>query len=146
MPDETLEIVTAEVAALHEFFVDWFRGTAPVDSFEPRFLAPLSPDFTMIPPSGQLLERPTLVAAIRDARGGNPDIRIAVRNVAVRRVLNDHVLATYEEWQRNALPPARPDNGRISTVLFRRSPRLEWLHVQETWLPEAVMAAGPYDF
>jgi hypothetical protein len=23
---------------------------------------------------------------------------------------------------------------------------LRWLHVHETWLPQAVMAQGPYDF
>ena len=59
------------------------------------------------------------------------------------------MLATYEEWQRNALASTPPDNGRVATVLFeddRAEDRLRWLHIHETWLPEEVMAAGPYDF
>lgn len=39
-----------------------------------------------------------------------------------------------------------PDNGRVATVLFRETEPLRWLHIHETWLPESVQSAGPYDF
>jgi hypothetical protein len=76
----------------------------------------------------------------------NPTFRIAIRNVTVRRVLGGEVLATYEEWQRNALASTPPENARIATVLFKNSDSLEWLHIHETKMPEEVAAAGPYDF
>ena len=60
---------------------------------------------------------------------------------------SDLIAATYEEWQRNALASTPKDNGRIATVLFRREEeRLRWLHLQETWLPDERMRAGPFDF
>ena len=83
---------------------------------------------------------------MRRAHGSNPDFRIAIRNVVVRRVMPDVVLATYEEWQRNALASTPPDNARLATVAFARTEPLRWLHVHETWLPGEVAAAGPYDF
>jgi hypothetical protein len=56
------------------------------------------------------------------------------------------VLATYEEWQRNALASKPADNGRIATVVFKIGDPLKWVHIHETWLPEAVMAPDDYDF
>ncbi|MFT5397007.1 MAG: hypothetical protein ACI85N_002222, partial [Gammaproteobacteria bacterium] len=39
-----------------------------------------------------------------------------------------------------------PDNGRLATVIFKKTDPLQWLHVHETWMPETVQAAGPFDF
>lgn len=64
----------------------------------------------------------------------------------LRQLSAKHVLVTYEEWQRHALASMPPDNGRLSTALFDCADGLRWLHVHETWLPAAQMAAGPYDF
>ena len=64
----------------------------------------------------------------------------------VRLELSGHVIATYEEWQRNALASTPPDNGRVATAVFERGERLKWLHIHETWVPPEQMAAGPYDF
>ena len=58
----------------------------------------------------------------------------------------DMVLATYEEWQRNALASDPPDNGRIATVLLELGPDIVWHHVHETWLPPDRIRAGSYDF
>jgi hypothetical protein len=53
------------------------------------------------------------------------------------------VLATYEEWQRQA---DGSGSGRLSSVVFRQQPGtpngLLWLHVHETWLPQAVQRRG----
>ena len=138
--------VRDEIVALHEFFVGWFSGTLPTSAFETQFLPRFSPDFLLIPPAGILLTLEDFQAGLRASHGTNPDFRIAIRNVRLRGVLDSHLLATYEEWQRNALASKPPDNARIASVVFNRAPSLQWLHVHETWLPEAVALAGPYNF
>lgn len=149
MKRDTEMAVRQEVEALHEFFVSWFSGESSLDSFDFGFLGRFDSDFLLIPPAGTLLGREELAAGVRRGHASNPDFRVAIRNVQVRRVFDGKILATYEEWQRNALASTPPDNGRIATVLFTdvgESAPLRWLHIHETWLPDAVMAAGPYDF
>ena len=87
-----------------------------------------------------------LSSSIRNTYDTNPDFRIAIRNVKVQRVLENGIIATYEEWQRNALASTPPDNGRLATVIFNKTEPLQWLHVHETSMPESVQAAGPFDF
>jgi len=139
--------VFEEIERLHRFFVDWFSGTIPDDdeTFRGRFLDSLDPEFVLIPPAGNTVTWDELTTGIRSGHGSNPDFRIAIRNVVVRRAVNGVVLATYEEWQRNARASNPPDNGRVSTVLFRAED-LCWLHLHETWLPERIMSSGPFDF
>ena len=126
----------------------WFSGAVPDDAstFEEGFLRRLDPEFLLIPPAGATADLTQLAETIRGAHGTNPDFRIAIRNTTVRRAWEGHVLVTYEEWQRNALASTPPDNGRVASALFRSSEGLTWLHVHETWLPRAIMDAGPYDF
>ncbi len=145
--NSTLESkVRNEVEALHRFFVGWFSGALPINSFEPEFLARFDRDFLLIPPAGALLTLGELQTALQRSHASNPDFRIAIRNVKVHRVLDNHILATYEEWQRNALASKPPDNARITTVIFSQAQSLQWLHVHEIWLPESIASAGPYDF
>ena len=148
----TLDIVRQEVEGLHEFFVDWFTGACEGSDavFGERFRIRFAPDCYLIPPNGRLMGFEKLDSAIHGDYGVNPDFRIAIRNVRVHRETGGLVLATYEEWQRNAVNSKPPDNGRIATVLFatgnNTATGLQWLHIHETWLPKDVMAAGPYDF
>ena len=146
MSTELELVVRDEVEALHVFFVGWFSGMLPVDAFETDFLGRFDEEFLLIPPAGALLSRAEFQSAVRRSHGTNPDFRIAIRNVKVHRVLGDHVLATYEEWQRNALASTPPDNARIVTVIFRKARSLQWVHVHETRLPESIASAGPYNF
>lgn len=146
MSSEVEQAVREEVAALHEFFVGWFSGSLSESAFESQFLQRFSETFLLIPPAGDLLGLTELAAGVRAGHGSNTEFRIAIRNVRVRHVVGDYVLATYEEWQRNALASTPPDNARIATVLFRRTERLEWLHVHETWLPPSVTTADQFDF
>ena len=145
----THERVAAEIEALHVFFVQWFSGAIIEDesAFDQGFLSRLDPASVLIPPAGNVLPMAELASGIRSAHGSNPQFRIAIRNVQVRWEFGDHIVATYEEWQRNALASTPPDNGRVATVLFHDSAgTLIWRHIHETWLPENVMSAGPYDF
>lgn len=150
MNDTSLKnAVSAEIVALHAFFVSWFGGHEPNpgSNFEQGLALRLDNDFVLIQPGGETLTRDALLAAIRTGHGSNPDFRIAIREVTLRRRFNEHVLVTYEEWQRNAKASRPSDNARVATVLFQTdADRLRWLHVHETWLPREVMEAGPYDF
>lgn len=138
--------VHEEIEALHKFFVNWFSGKLPVDDFETGFLSRFDADFLIVPPAGSLLTLAQLASAIKQNHANNPDFRIAIRNVKVRRTLGNHILATYEEWQRNAKSSTPPDNARIATVLFKNSEPLKWLHIHETWMPKAVMSADSFNF
>ncbi len=138
--------VRIEIEELHEFFCSWFTGKLPKSDFEAKFLARFSPDLGFIPPAGRLLGLKDISSAVFAAHASNPDFRIQIRKVVVQREFDGYILATYEEWQRNALASKPPDNGRIATVLFSSGDPLKWLHIHETWLPEAIMAADPYAF
>lgn len=135
-----------EIESLHHFFVGWFTGALPEVAFEADFLSRFSDDFVFIPPAGRLLGLNDLASAVRGLYSSNPEFRIAIRQVRVQRHFDNHVIATYEEWQRNARASTPINNGRLATVLFKRSEPLKWLHIHETWLPPDIMSAGPYDF
>jgi len=140
------EQVRTEIEALHDFFVGWFTGALKTSSFDSGFLARFDPDFLLIPPAGIILSLAELSSGIKNTYDTNPDFRIAIRNVKIQRVLDNEIIATYEEWQRNALASTPPDNGRLATVIFKKREPLQWLHVHETWMPEAVQKTGPFDF
>jgi len=138
-----------EIESLHTFFCEWFAGHLPKESFNEKFLNRLSKDLVFIPPAGSNLGLDDLSSSIYRGYASNPDFRIQIRNVSVTREFDGYIVATYEEWQRNALASTPPDNGRIATVVFAvdgPSEKLTWLHIHETWLPDEVIAAGPYDF
>ncbi|MEM8809604.1 MAG: hypothetical protein AAGF01_26575, partial [Cyanobacteria bacterium P01_G01_bin.38] len=77
-----------------------------------------------------------IASSIRQGHASNPDFRIAIRDVQIRKVFDGHILATYEEWQRNALASTFPDNARLATVLFANTQPLRWVHIHETWMPK----------
>ena len=140
--------VTREIEALHRFLVAWFSGAAEDNQtlFKREFVQRFDVDFLLVPPNGIVLDLESLLRSIRSAYGSNPDFRIAIRNVKVRRTWDRVALATYEEWQRNAMASTPADNGRVASVLIRFNEPMRWLQVHETWLPADVIAAGRYDF
>ncbi len=140
------DLVTQEVESLHAFFVSWFSGQCARECFERDFSRRFSPDLVFIPPAGRRLGLDNLSHSVYQAYASNPAFRIQIRNVRVEQVFGDYLIATYEEWQRNALASTPPDNGRIATVLFAVREHLVWEHIHETWLPPEQIAAGPYDF
>ena len=139
-------VVREEVETLHRHFVGWFTGALDEEQFEACVVSRLDPGMLFVSPEGAVLEFEALVAALRQGHGTNPDFRIAIRDVTVRAQSESHVVATYQEWQRNARASAAPNNARITTAVFAAGPPLRWLQVHETWLPADVAAAGPYDF
>lgn len=140
------EKVRLEIEALHEFFFGWFTGALPKSDFDAGFLNRFSDDLVFIPPAGQMLGLDDLASAVQNRYSSNPNFRVTIRHVQVQRQFENFVVATYEEWQRNALASTPPNNGRVATVLFKCTEPLQWLHIHETWLPPEIMKAGPYDF
>lgn len=146
MDNALAEQVRSEIEDLHRFFVGWFRGDLPQDSFQQGFLDRFDSEFLLIPPAGTLLSLAQLADGVKSAHNTNPKFRIAIRNVTIRRVFDGQVLATYEEWQRFALASRPPENARLASVIFKLGRPLVWLHIHETWMPQDVAQAGPYDF
>ncbi|MEE9345413.1 MAG: nuclear transport factor 2 family protein [Methylococcales bacterium] len=140
------ERIRVEIEDLHEFFCNWFAGKLPKADFDSKFTARFAPDLVFIPPAGELLGLADLSSVIYDGYASNPKFRIQIREVTVRQEFDSYVLATYEEWQHDALASKPPDNGRVATVVFKIDNPLKWVHIHETWLPKTVMASDKYDF
>ncbi|MEM7136106.1 MAG: hypothetical protein AAF500_05970 [Myxococcota bacterium] len=141
-----LEEVRREIVGLHGFFLDWFHGSASREDLDTRFLSRLHPELVFVPPEGHVLLASALKGAFDTAHGTNPDFKIQIRDVAIRHVIDDHVLATYTEWQVGARTSPQTNNARFSTVLMKRGDPYQWLHIQETWLPKADQSAERFDF
>lgn len=126
--------------------VDWFASAVNKEVFEERFIKRFSKDFIIIPPAGHFLGLAQISDAIRSGYGSNPNFRIQIRNVQIQREMGGYIVATYEEWQKNALATTPPNNGRIATVIFEDADPLRWCHIHETSLPEDVVSADEYNF
>lgn len=125
-----------EVVELHRFFEQWFNGTvAQEDVIFGRFAHILAPDFTIIPPSGNLIPRQPLLDGLWSAYGSDSHIKIWVENANFRPITPSIGLVIYQEWQTTA----DKTTVRISSAIFRSQLGLPnnivWLHVHETWFP-----------
>lgn len=150
---QLLAAARAEVEEFHVFFDDWFNGACPQSDevLQDRFAAQLAQGFQLIYPGGRILERADMIEGIRGAYGKSPGYKTQIRDVRLRPMQADgYLLVNYEEWQKNAANSTPPNNGRLSSAVFRivsDDPiKLEWLHLHETWLPKNVMAADAFDF
>ena len=141
-----LDDVRREIVELHAFFVAWFHGAVARDQLEPRFLSRLDKDLMFIPPGGQMTGVGGLKAMFENGYGSNTGFNIQIRDVALRWEAGDTVLATYTEWQIGALTSQPANNARVTSALLKMGPPIKWLHIHETWLPEALRAADPFDF
>ncbi|MEE9413267.1 MAG: hypothetical protein V3V22_09480 [Methylococcales bacterium] len=146
MSQSIQEQIRIEIEDLHEFFCDWFAGKLPKTDFDAKFTTRFVDDLVFIPPGGKLLGLADLGSLIYQGYASNPRFHIQIREVTVRREFDGFVLATYEEWQRNALASQPPDNGRVATVVFKSGDPLKWMHIHETWLPKARMVSENYEF
>lgn len=129
--------VRLEIEEIHAAFEAWLAGREGASLA--RAESVLAEGFRLVSPGGVLVEREPLLAGLKGARGKlGADFRIEVRAVDARELGEDLVLATYEEWQ-----DGLGRLGRQSSALLRARSEggVDWLHVHETWLPEAGPAA-----
>jgi hypothetical protein len=134
----------AEIVELHAFFEGWLGGTTPpTDAAYARLVDTMAPEFAIVTPGGERILRDQLLAQLRAAHASRPGWKIWIEDADLRLRQGELTIVTYEEWQRHADGTV---TGRLSTVIFRAragTPNgLEWLHVHETWLPEAVQRRG----
>lgn len=141
-----LDEVRREIVDLHIFFANWFNGIADRDQWESRVQSRLSPNLLFMPPEGYMLSKDDIVNSFEQGYGSNNDFKIEIRDVVIRHDMENHVLATYTEWQTGAKMSAQQNNARFTTVLLEKGDPLKWLHLQETWLPKDVRAAGSFAF
>lgn len=141
-----LDDVRRDIVDLHDFFTEWFNGTTDRGQLDVKLLSRLHPDFVFVPPEGIVMKGEHLAGGLRQGFGTNKDFRIQIRDVEIRHQMGSHVLATYTEWQIGASLSKQVNNARFSTVLVEIGKPSRWLHLQETWLPESVRAAGLFDF
>ena len=101
-----------------------------------RFTAALHPDFSMVTPAGEILDRDTVLQVVREGHASvdsTAPLRIEIRNLVNRLVSDDGAIVTYEEWQ---FTGDRLQNRRTSTAFFIRSPAapagVVWRHLHET--------------
>lgn len=150
---EYSDFLAIEVIDLHRFFEDWFGGYCEnsEEVFAERLLSRMHKDFNIILPGGMMIFGAHFWPEFRKLYGSNPDFHISIRAVEQKPLAGGPVyLVTYQEWQRNALQSKPQDNGRLSSAVFvddADAPNgIKWFHVHETWLPDAVIAAEPYDW
>lgn len=121
----------AEVRELHAFFERWYSGAADPSEFSR--LDVLANTFLLIGPDGRTAAAGEVREMIKASHGRRP-IDFTIRNVTLRP---DAPVGTYEEWQTEA----GITSGRLSTAAMmpaaHRPNGLEWLHLHETWLPDA---------
>lgn len=120
-----------EVRELHVFFERWFAGTADPEELER--LDVLGDTFQMVAPDGRLQACNEVRSAIELAFGRRP-MQIEIRNVRVHPIAP---VGVYEEWQ----TIDGHVTGRVSSAVMGNNPSapngLLWLHLHETWLPDA---------
>jgi hypothetical protein len=134
-----------EVVELHGFLVDWMTGAVPRSAAAfARFADVLADGFTLISPRGDITERRALLRELEGVHGAHRTdhvgFRVEVREFRHRRTEGTVCLVTYEEWQHIS----GSATGRLSSAWFRArsdTPHgVEWLHLHETWLPDAERA------
>jgi hypothetical protein len=128
----------AEIVELHTFFQGWLDGSLPnSDVVFARLPSALAPEFALVSPSGEMARRAELLAQLRAGHASRPGWRMWIERPELRCAADELLVATYEEWHQ----AAESTTARISTAVFRRHAaapnHLLWLHVHETWLPNA---------
>ena len=143
-----------EVHDLHSWFVEYFNGKPNKDdTFDVQFVPRFHPSFAMVTPDGSTgMKFVSLIEAMKGLYNCNPSISIQCRNVETLHVgpNNCIVIVRYEEWQKNSLNQSKPNNARISTAAFVPEPNapngVQWVTLQETWLPDSVLLPENFNF
>ena len=118
-----------EVARLHRFFQDWFRGDLERADFTICEDA-LAPGFVMITPGGELIDRDEILEAIRRHRAReSKSFSIETVGRSCRRLGDVHLVA-YEERQTGVRSTVRLSSAVLTTV----GPKFLWHQVHETWV------------
>ena len=131
-----------ELVDFRQTLQDWFTGLTPAadeDETFRRILQTAPDDGVYIRQDGlRVLDGKAYLDDFRQAHGAWPSLKMWVEDFRLHWESDDLALVTFEEW--GQVDDAEP-GGLMSTVVFRKNPNtpfgVEWLHYQETALPEA---------
>jgi len=122
-----------EVSRVHDFFNDWYAGRGERSFSE--FSHAMHPDFVLVTPSADVIERDDVVEMIRSDRGTDSAV-VATEHHVVHHS-GDVTVGTYVEIT------MRGDETlhRVSTAVMQRDSSAPggwlWLSVHETWIEDS---------
>ena len=135
MGTSLLSRASAEVVDLHRFFVDWFDKRRCEAADFSRFERVMGEDFTMVVPTGQLLDRAAVLGYVKASRGTfDGDFAISIEDIRPGWQSGDVIVLTYVEAQQRAGQASRRRSSTIFTVSSSAPNGVEWRHLHETWL------------
>ncbi|MGX5802584.1 DUF4440 domain-containing protein [Bradyrhizobium sp. Arg314] len=130
-----LSRASAEVVDLHRFFVDWFDRRRACTTDFARFEHVIGEGFSMIPPSGQWLDRDAVLDHVRASRATfDGDFAISIEDIRPGWGTGDVIVLTYIEAQRHAGKQSRRRSSAVFTTNSSAPNGVEWRHLHETWL------------
>jgi hypothetical protein len=120
----------AEIIDAHIAIENWLgRGEGQFDALTARF----APDFTMIAPTGSVLDYPALLHFFEAQRAGRPGLSIRVDDITLVDTWSHGAALRYRETQH--LPGQAPTARWSTVVLKQEGDKIVWRHLHETALP-----------
>src|SRR5262245_45486331 len=107
---------SAEVVDLHRFFVDWFDRQRCGRADFSRFESVMGEGFSMVVPSGQLLDRDAVLGYVKASRATlDGDFTIAIEDIRPAWQAGDVIVVTYVEAQQRAGKASRRRSSAVFT-------------------------------
>jgi len=134
--DKLVELCRLEAEALHRFIEAWMNASVEkTEAIFSRFSNAMDPDFIIIDPYGRSKTKNEIVDSFWNAFGSQAkSFKILIKNFNQRLVIQNMVIATYEEWQ-----ITEKESARLSTIVYKMNPENNkplWYHLHETWLTD----------
>lgn len=125
-----------EVLDAHVLIRSWLGNKDANDEVCKDLLARFSPEYSMVTPSGTLLDFTTLNSFFRTQRGARPGLEIDINDMQVIAESEKGATVVYKELQH--LPEQNP-TLRFSTAVFElnNGGQVIWRHLHETSLPQS---------
>ena len=122
-----------EVLDAHQLIVNWFAYPDTPPEVCDQLLTHFSPDYSMVTPSGNLLDYATLSSFFYSQGGAKLGLEINIEHMQLIQEGPQGAVVSYQERQ---LSPGQPATRRFSTVVFELGAdnQILWRHLHETLL------------
>lgn len=123
-----------EVLDAHELIQEWLGNVHSSNSICENLLSRFSPIYSMVTPSGTLLDFKALNTLFRTQHGIRKGLNIEITDMKVVNENEYGATVIYKELQQQ---PEQSETFRFSTVIFERTQdgKIIWKHLHETLLP-----------
>jgi hypothetical protein len=123
-----------ELDEIHLEIQALFDGSADDGALQ-RIVARFAPSFTLVMPSGAVLDLDALRETFAKLRGARPGSQITIRDMEIVAQYPAGAVVKYREYQRDDTGTA---NVRRSTAVLESDAqgKVTWLHLQETFCAE----------